>query len=191
MKTISTIIKPNEILHFKIGDETANWSVEKCINEWQHSEVFRLFFNQILADCPFAAFFWEVKPMAVDTLQNDFEFVLVNSISLVRIKADVTSFESYFENNNSVVTFKNLGRDAQLIVPVPIIEHQYYSHMAQFVRNAPANQIHDFWKMVGEELKKNIGNAPKWLSTAGLGVSWLHVRLDSRPKYYRYQLFKK
>ncbi|MGI9175867.1 MAG: DUF6940 family protein [Rhodothermales bacterium] len=23
-----------------------------------------------------------------------------------------------------------------------------------------------------------------WLSTAGGGVSWLHVRLDSRPKYY-------
>ncbi len=25
---------------------------------------------------------------------------------------------------------------------------------------------------------------PVWLSTAGAGVSWLHVRLDDRPKYY-------
>jgi len=29
-----------------------------------------------------------------------------------------------------------------------------------------------------------------WLSTSGLGVGWLHVRLDSRPKYYTYEPYK-
>jgi hypothetical protein len=29
-----------------------------------------------------------------------------------------------------------------------------------------------------------------WLSTAGMGVSWLHVRLDSSLKYYGYKPFK-
>ena len=28
--------------------------------------------------------------------------------------------------------------------------------------------------------------SPVWVSTAGMGVSWLHVRFDSRPKYYRW-----
>ena len=28
-----------------------------------------------------------------------------------------------------------------------------------------------------------------WLSTSGLGVYWLHVRLDSRPKYYQFKEF--
>ena len=28
-----------------------------------------------------------------------------------------------------------------------------------------------------------------WMSTSGLGVYWLHVRLDSRPKYYQFAEF--
>ena len=37
-----------------------------------------------------------------------------------------------------------------------------------------------------------VGNdVPVWTSTSGLGVYWLHVRLDSRPKYYQHQPFKK
>jgi hypothetical protein len=31
---------------------------------------------------------------------------------------------------------------------------------------------------------------PEWLSTAGAGVSWLHVRLDDRPKYYGYAPYR-
>ena len=31
---------------------------------------------------------------------------------------------------------------------------------------------------------RRLGTAPVWLSTAGAGVSWLHVRLGDRPKYY-------
>ena len=30
-----------------------------------------------------------------------------------------------------------------------------------------------------------------WLSTAGLGVYWLHLRLDTRPKYYSFQPYRK
>ena len=33
------------------------------------------------------------------------------------------------------------------------------------------------------------GDMPLWVSTAGLGVSWLHVRLDARPKYYRHDAY--
>ena len=31
------------------------------------------------------------------------------------------------------------------------------------------------------------GDAPTWVSTAGGGVAWLHVRLDSAPKYYTHR----
>jgi hypothetical protein len=33
-------------------------------------------------------------------------------------------------------------------------------------------------------MERRLGKAPVWLGTAGAGVSWLHVRLDDRPKYY-------
>ena len=29
-----------------------------------------------------------------------------------------------------------------------------------------------------------------WVSTSGLGVYWLHVRLDSYPKYYQHAPYK-
>jgi hypothetical protein len=35
-------------------------------------------------------------------------------------------------------------------------------------------------------LSAQLGSTPIWLSTAGDGIAWLHVRLDSRPKYYSY-----
>jgi hypothetical protein len=30
------------------------------------------------------------------------------------------------------------------------------------------------------------GPRPLWLSTAGGGVDWVHMRLDDQPKYYRH-----
>jgi len=29
-----------------------------------------------------------------------------------------------------------------------------------------------------------------WVSTAGLGVYWLHMRVDPKPKYYKHQAYK-
>jgi hypothetical protein len=35
-----------------------------------------------------------------------------------------------------------------------------------------------------------LGAKPVWLSTAGGGVSWLHVRLDDQPKYYGFEPYR-
>jgi hypothetical protein len=40
--------------------------------------------------------------------------------------------------------------------------------------------------------KKSSGGGaakPVWFSTSGMGVAWLHFRLDERPKYYTYRAF--
>ncbi|MEM8892222.1 MAG: hypothetical protein AAGD28_29855, partial [Bacteroidota bacterium] len=118
-----------------------------------------------------------------------YEFVLVNSPSLARVSADRNSFAAKF-NEASVVSFKNLGRDASLIVPCPLDAVTDYPHLASFVRTAPEEQIHDFWKEVSMTYEADLGESPKWLSTSGLGVYWLHVRVDSRPKYYTYSPYR-
>ena len=38
-----------------------------------------------------------------------------------------------------------------------------------------------------EENLISAGGSPRWLSTSGLGISYLHVRIDKRPKYYSHQ----
>jgi hypothetical protein len=90
-----------------------------------------------------------------------------------------------------VIAFENLGRDAQLIVPYPILTQNVYAHFASFIRGAPENQKHDLFMVLANSLKSRIHQKPTWVSTSGLGVYWLHIRLDTSPKYYSYQPYRK
>ena len=47
------------------------------------------------------------------------------------------------------------------------------------------------WQAVGEAMARRVGSKPVWLSTAGAGVSWLHMRLDDRPKYYAHSPYRR
>jgi hypothetical protein len=150
------------------------------------SQTFIQFFVEILKSCPYEGFFWEVKPSTIHSLDEPFEFVLVKSVELTKIQADSTTFEEYFRGHQSVVTFWNLRKDAQLVVPAPLGQKEYYGHLALFVRNASSGQVALFFQKVAEAYYQSLGTEPIWLSTSGLGVSWLHVRIDVRPKYLRY-----
>lgn len=161
-------------------------SFKQVIQSWQNDDEFIQFYNQILAHSEFSAFYWEVKPIRLNQLDEAFEFVLINSKPLTLIKANPKAFQAHFSEHKSAVAFENLGKDALLVAPCPITQTEHYRHFGSFAREAPKNQHISFWKLVGHEYMKSLGNAPKWLSTAGLGVYWLHVRIDSRPKYYRY-----
>jgi hypothetical protein len=62
--------------------------------------------------------------------------------------------------------------------------------MAAFIRDAPEAQKHELWQAVGAAMAARLDARPVWLSTAGMGVSWLHIRLDSRPKYYGFAPYR-
>ena len=85
---------------------------------------------------------------------------------------------------DGVVSFDNLRGDARLVVPAPMADDTVYNHLAQFARHAPSAPQDALFRAVGEHMQQRIVRKPVWLSTAGAGVSWLHVRLDDRPKYY-------
>ncbi len=78
-----------------------------------------------------------------------------------------------------------------MVVPCPVAEASAYRHLAAFVRLAPESQRHALWQSVAEAMTRRIGAKPVWLSTAGAGVSWLHVRLDDRPKYYGFGPYRR
>lgn len=40
---------------------------------------------------------------------------------------------------------------------------------------------------MGETIQQRVSASLLWLITAGMGVFWLHLRLDSRPKYYSHR----
>ena len=158
----------------------------EVVRGWQGDEDFRSLFNSILADSPYAALRWETPAVTAATISRPFEFVLLDSPGLAR-RPDAEAFAEHFRAGEAgVVTFANLGGDAVLVVPCPVAEPSAYGHLAAFVRAAPAQQRQALWKSVGEAMARRVGAKPVWLSTAGAGVSWLHVRLDDRPKYYGY-----
>ena len=154
----------------------------------QESQAFREFHTQLLANSPFVAFRWETPAVTQESQDRDYEFVLLNSSGLDRA-ADQRAFQDQFAQCNSthnILTFPNHGRDAQLIVPCPTGNDAPYTHLASFLRGAPTEQVDQLWSVVGLEMTKAMQHAPRWLSTAGGGVAWLHVRIDQRPKYYGY-----
>ena len=154
--------------------------------------AFRAFLTGALSGSPLEAFFWEVAPVACQTLGHPFECVLVPAPALGRLQPDAAPFRSHFaaQPTTDVLSFPNLGGDAVLIVPAPRADAACYTHLGCFLRTAPHPQVDTFWQQVGTTLRERLSAQPIWLSTAGLGVSWLHLRLDSRPKYYRYQPYR-
>lgn len=157
----------------------------EVLDAWQQDESFRQTFIQMLAAVPFTGFRWECPPLNTATVNREFECVLLRSDGLER-RPDAASFGEFFATapEASIVGFPSLGRDAFLIAPCPRSEASAYPHLASFVRNAPSAQVHELWQRVGQEVSARLSERPVWLSTAGMGVAWLHVRLDSRPKYY-------
>lgn len=159
---------------------------EDVLQGWKADPDFRSRFNHILAQAPFSSFRWETPPVSLETTSRAFEFVLLDSPLLDR-KPAPGAFSEHFQQSpeQDVLVFPNLGGDAVLIVPHLISKVSAYSHLAAFVRNAPETQRHHLWQQVSKAMIQRLGNgSPVWLSTAGGGVSWLHVRLDDRPKYY-------
>ena len=153
---------------------------------------FRLFFFRLLADTPYVAFRWETPPVTVDTARRSFEFVLLDSPALASRSPNSNPFADRFARaeKTDAIAFPNLGKDALLIVPLPGSPRAAYGHLAAFSRYAREVQQHALWELVGEAMQRRLGTQPVWLSTAGAGVSWLHVRLDDRPKYYSYAPYR-
>lgn len=157
------------------------------------SAPFRAFFVKTLAESRFGAFFWETPPTTRAIQDRDFEFALVDAPALTRISADPTDFEGRFESSPSsdVLVFPNLGGDAMLVVPAPRGPAAHYAHLAAFIRAAPPSQVDALIRKLAVATEARLSSSPLWVSTAGLGVSWLHLRLDSRPKYYRHDPYKR
>ncbi len=173
-------------LKFAVDRDARPATVADVLDAWRRDADFRALFTSLLAGAPYTAFRWETPPVTADSVSQPFEFVLLDSPGLAR-RPDPDAFAEHFGRGvEGVAVFPNLGRDAIMVVPCPLAPVSAYGHLAAFARLAPESQQHALWRSVGEAMARRVGDRPVWLSTAGAGVSWLHVRLDDRPKYYGY-----
>ena len=181
----------DDTLRFAIARDATSVSYSAVVEAWRSDANFREWFSALLAAVTFTAFRWETPPVTTLTVRRPFEFVLLDSPHLLRTP-DPNTFEGHFRDppRSEVLSFRNLGGDAIMVVPRPLVSTSAYGHIAAFVRHAPESQKQALWKAVGDAMASRINARPVWLSTAGGGVAWLHVRLDDRPKYYGFDPYR-
>jgi len=182
---------PSGCLYRLLRDQ-APLSFRELFRLLESDDDFITWYSKLLAHSKFSAFYWEHPPLTTQRLDEDAEFVLIEAALLASLPTDPAPFQSQFkmQPDADVCVFPNLGGDAMLVVPSPIGSSEAYPHLAAFVRHAPAGQVHSLWRRTSQIVREQLTSVPRWLSTAGLGVAWLHIRLDSRPKYYSYAPYK-
>ncbi|CAM9200647.1 unnamed protein product, partial [Ectocarpus sp. 8 AP-2014] len=100
--------------------------------------------------------------------------------------ADSSAFAQHVRGKKSTVAFQNLGNTATLVAPPHRPgSNRNYSHIATFYKHASPAEIKDLWRTVAKEVETKMKRGESvYVSTHGTGVPWLHVRIESTPKYY-------
>lgn len=168
------------------GDDVTDFA--GVVRRWMTDAKFRSSWQAALRAVPFEAYAWECPPITATSASRPFECVFVSSPSLAHMTPEPEVFAEHFRGGCEAVTFRNLGGDAVLVAPCP--DAGEFTHLARFAATASPARSDAFWKAVGTATQARLGDRPVWLSTAGLGVGWLHARLDDRPKYYRHAPYR-
>ena len=157
--------------------------------------------STLIEESSYDGVFFEMPGVdAASVSTTPMEFVLVNAPQLARFaesRPDEAAFAEHLDScsrKQTVCSFDNLGGDARLVAPrktqIGAKDSKVYAHLASFVRGATEYQIADLWRLAASEYVRAVQSDKTWFSTNGMGVAWLHVRLDSHPKYYQYAPFK-
>lgn len=105
-----------------------------------------------------------------------------------KMKLDCETYKKYFKKNEKIAIFMNPSGKTKLIVPKMLknIDKNNYLNISTFSRNSPLTQQIELWRKVFREMIKcDKTNQKCYLNTHGLGIGWLHVRIDKTPKYYK------
>lgn len=147
-------------------------------------------FSAMILAPGFDAVFWEMPALNRDCVAREFECVVVDGTALAGARPNPHPFRACFRSGQAVAGFENLGGDAFLVAPAPAGDADY-AHLAAFLRNAPQTLQREFWSTLAAAVISRLDVKPLWVSTSGLGVAWLHARLDRQPKYYTYAPYRR
>lgn len=183
---------PGSLCLFRVTENGRPLGYGDVLDRWEGSDQFVEFYISLFRSAGFSSYVWETPPITQQTSGREFEFVLLNT-PISSGLPDRERYQQYYEPKNAddgVVVFFNLGGDAKLVVPSPLRSNANYSNLPHFFREAPLAQQRSLWRVVARTAKERLREAPLWISVAGGGIAWLHVRLDQIPKYYRHAPYR-
>lgn len=167
------------------------WQWKDKINEWRNG-YYQKYPNDIKK-----RFFYETS-FCSKNFDSIYEENFIESNSLENIaEQNYHPYDEYIKTSNNVnaVAFPNLTGDTILVIPMPK-SGKTYTTMKDFSDNAPESQQVEFWKLVANQIetyfsKEWLKTEKIYVSTHGLGVSYFHLRICSKPKYYHTLKFMK
>lgn len=192
-KVTAELLHNGNATRYRVLSNGVAMSYGDALDLLRNDHEFRSCLAKQLSQSNYSAFRWETPCIQTRTLSRDFEFVLLDYPSFTKRNTDAETYKSYFaatHDENGIVSFANLSGDATLIVPSPRTSEDAYGHFASFLRKAPLLQIDALWQKIADVVLGMVSDRPLWLSTAGGGVAWLHVRLDTTPKYYGFAPYR-
>ena len=130
------------------------------------------------------AFFWQTK--CITSLKDNYVEEFIENKRLDIMEENSSFYSNYIKSstNKYATSFYNLSKTSILIIPIPRTGKKFTT-LKHFIDNASLEHQKKFWKYVSKEIKsflKQYGQV--CISTHGLGVPYLHIRLDQTPKYY-------
>lgn len=154
----------------------------QVLDEWENG-----IFLRIPSDIK-SAFIWRTSVInSKKDLEYKDEFIIDKR--LPNKKQDLKPFSQHLSKKKNLnekygISFPNLSGDTILVIPKPK-KGKDYTSIFYFIKNSSLLQQREFWKIVAKEIKKMLKKYDNiWVSTHGLGVDYLHVRICSYPKYY-------
>ena len=144
------------------------------------------------------SFFWETKPIykkndKKNNILGMYKEKFIQSNKLEKLRQNYKPFSKQIKeaDNKYCLSFYNLDKTSLLIIPYPR-KNKNFSTLKKFIDNSSKLQQKKFWMLVSESISIMLKKHNKiWVSTHGLGVSYLHVRIDTKPKYYKTTEFTK
>ncbi len=128
-------ILDDRTVRFVVTDSEGALSWRAVLAGWRGDSRLADALGRALAELPFAAFRWETPAMTADRLETAFECVAVDDPYL-DVRPDPAPFAEYLSDNQSVVSFPNLGGDALMIVPCRRAREHAYGHRFPAPRTA-------------------------------------------------------
>lgn len=178
-------------VRFKIEENNKLLTFQEVFDNWAGNEAFSLFYIKALVGLGFEEFFWEHPAVNTAYLSKPYECIILKSKRFATRQVNEKAFADYIYTDNKAVVFSNLGKNAKLVVPTKLSDPDIYRNIGFFIKYAELSQVQEQFKKVGETVLDEI-EAGKliWLNTAGAAVIWLHIRLDTKPKYYKTKPYK-
>lgn len=176
---------------FQLKKGAQQLSFQAVFELWQSNSAFVEFYTEALIQFGFEAFYWEHPALKKEFLHQPYECTVQRSQPLEQLPINERAFKDYIHSEEQVVDFRNIGKDARLVVPTKQTNQAIYNHLGRFIRLAAQQQIIATFNRIGSTVLEEIDQQKLiWLNTAGLGVIWLHIRMDTRPKYYKTTRYK-